>query len=106
MCAALNGNVSSASATARPQPCCLEGPLGELVALLIHDHPIHHVGVPQGLGTHQEGHIVCVPSDSSQSPALQLQAVDDAVLLLCPPSWMVSYKENKIMFSFHLRLSE
>jgi hypothetical protein len=62
----------------------LEGPLGELVALLIHDHPIHHVGVPQGLGPHQEGHIVCVPSDSSQSPALQLQAVDDAVLLPVP----------------------
>ena len=57
----------------QPQPdlnhAVLEGPLGELVALLIHDHPIHHVGVP---------------SDSSQSPALQLQAVDDAVLLPVP----------------------
>ena len=72
----------------QPQPplnhAVLKGPLGELVALLIHDHPIHHVCVPQGLGPHQEGHIVCVPSDSSQSPALQLQAVDDAVLLPVP----------------------
>ena len=42
----------------QPQPplnhAVLKGPLGELVALLIHDHPIHHVGVPQGLGPQRQ----------------------------------------------------